>query len=270
MMRGTARDKGQLRVALVQMAVKDGDADANLDAALRYLADCKGADVVLLPELWTTGYAHDRWSASADRATPRAGKRVSEAARDLGAWVAGSMITRRDDGGLSNRLVLYAPDGSTRVHYDKGHLFPPLKEDVLLVAGAERAAADIHGWPAAFSICYDLRFPEMYRRDALDGAKLFLVCSAWPAARYEVMRTLAAARAIENQAFLALCNRVGGSDDGTVFGGGSAIFAPDGSVVADAGPASPGIAFGTIHEDAVISARAGLPCFAARARGLDW
>jgi len=155
---------------------------------------------------------------------------------ELGVTIGGSMITRREDGALVNRFTLTVPGGGTPVAYDKCHRFGPMREVELLGAGAGRVHATVGSVETALSICYDLRFPGMYRASAHEGARLFLVVSAWPRPREMPLRTLAMARAIENQAFLALCNRAGSGADGTMFCGGSCVVSPIGEVLLDLGP----------------------------------
>lgn len=222
-----------LRIGLVQLGVRDGNPDANLDRARELIADAEPADLYALPELFTTGYAYDAWDGAADRADDVV-RELWAIARSRDAIVAAGMIARNETGALVNRLSVVGPNDHPPIHYDKGHLFPPLQEDTRLAAGDRRVHIDVAGWRIGLSICFDLRFPEMYRRDALEGCHAFLVVSEWPAVRSGILRTLARARAAENQVFLALCNRTGSADDGLRFGGGSAIVAPDGDVVLDA------------------------------------
>lgn len=246
-----------MRVTLLQLAVEDGAPEANAERGLAALRSAPDAEFYLLPELWTTGYAHASWPAAADTATPGIARRLQAAADERGAWVAGSMVSRRDDGRLVNRLWLHGP-GHPPVCYDKAHLFSLMAEPEHLAAGGERVEPAIAGVPAALSICFDLRFPGMYRRSAQAGAELFVVASAWPHPRSETIRLLARARAAENQAYLVLCNRAGAGADGTSFCGGSAVIAPDGSVIADAGEAA-GTLSATLDIAAVAAARTRLP-----------
>jgi predicted amidohydrolase len=109
----------------------------------------------------------------------------------------------------------------------------------------------------------------MYRLDALEGADLFLIPAEWPAERITTMRLLARARAAENQAYAVLCNRAGPAEDGTVFGGGSMVVGPDGTVLADAGAAEETIR-AALDPAAVAAVRARLPVFDQRAAGVDW
>ena len=274
---GATRGASTLRVALVQLAVTDADAVDNLARAAALIRSAPAADLYLLPELFTTGYAHDAWTRVARETTPGAIALLQTLADERGAWVGGSMIAATDDGGLANRFHLAAPAAAGAagglVTYDKAHLFPPMGEPERLTGGTSRvrscigrggAAAD-----AALSICFDLRFPEQYRLDAVDGATLFVCVAEWPHPRSETLRLLARARAAENQAWLALCNRVGPAGDGTIFCGGSCVVAPDGRVVVDAGDAADVV---VVAEVDVVEAKRAREAFAVlplRVGGVD-
>jgi len=265
---------GALRIALVQMTVTDGDPAANVARAVALIAGAPAADLYLLPELFTTGYAHDVWADAARDATPGAVAALGEVAAARGAWVAGSMIAETVDGGLANRLHLLPPDGSPAVTYDKAHLFPPMGEPGRLTAGDRRVQACVGRGAAAahaaLSICFDLRFPEQYRLDALDGATVFACVAEWPHPRGETLRLLARARAAENQAWLALCNRVGPAADGTVFCGGSCVIAPDGRVVADAAEAHDAVVVAEIEPAAAERMRGMFAVLPLRQPGVDF
>jgi omega-amidase len=221
------------------MDVTDGDVMANVTKAETFLSDLAAKqpfDVALLPELWTTGYAHDAWPAVADQHTPSVAAKLQTLSTELNATIGGSMVTRREDGALVNRFSLTTPDALPPVTYDKSHLFSPMRETELLAPGTTRVHTTIGSTQTALSICYDLRFPKMYRASAHAGTELFLVVSAWPQPRCAALRTLATARAVENQAFLALCNRPGPAADGTHFCGGSMVVSPIGEILLDLGP----------------------------------
>ena len=257
-----------LRIALVQMAVSDGEPDRNLERARAAIQAAPAAELYLLPELWTTGYHHAGWPEAALR-TPAVLDEIQRLSVSTRATIGGSMIDR-SAAGLVNRFWLCFPDGRPPVSYDKAHLFAPMGEDRHLVAGDRRVSAAMDGWTASLSLCFDLRFPEMYRLAAVGGANLFLVASEWPAERATALRTLAMARAIENQAYLALVNRIGRADtDGTVFGGGSMLVAPDGSIVADAGTAGENVVIGVADHTRVTQARTALAVLPLRRPGLD-
>lgn len=269
---------GTLRIALVQLEVRDGQPRANMERALALIQDAAPADLYILPELWSTGYAHDTWARTAAVDTPLIAAELARFSGDLGATIAGSMVSRDEDGQLRNRLWVFGPEergaedhdpGPGPVTYDKAHLFAPLGEDRYLVPGTARVRFPFGRWTVALSICFDLRFPEMYRLDALAGADLFLSVAAWPSARAEVFRLLARVRALENQAFLAVCNRSGVGGDGIHFGGGSVVVAPDGEVLADAG-AGEGVTLAVIEHERVAEVRNSFPVLSRRAAGVDW
>lgn len=259
---------GPLRIGLVQLDVRDGDPNTNLARARQLVDDAKPADLYVLPELFTTGYAYDVWDEAADRAE-EAVDVLRSMATNRHATVAAGMIARNDVASLVNRLWVVPPGNGPTTHYDKGHLFPPLQEDRRLAAGDRRVQVDVAGWRIGLSICFDLRFPEMYRRDALDGCHAFLVVSEWPAERAGVLRSLARARAAENQLFLALCNRTGTAQGDLRFGGGSAVIAPDGEPQLDAGRGE-GIAHTLLHPAGLRDARAWIDLLDGRRPVLDW
>jgi omega-amidase len=256
-----------MRIALVQMAVREGDAEANLSRARGLLADAPAAELYLLPELWTSGYAHDRWETLADHSSPAVREWMLSWARERRAWLGGTLIARTDNGGLANRFHLAGPDGQL-VLYDKGHLFAPLREDLLLEAGRARVRTTVEDWTAALSICFDLRFPGQYRRDAVEGAEVFLVSSAWPEPRCSILRALAQARAMENQAVLALCNRTGPDGAGGMYCGHSALFGPGGEIVVEAG-SDEGVHVAELDRGTVEAARRALPVLSLEVPALD-
>lgn len=260
---------GTLRIALVQLEVRDGQPRANLERVLALIQDAAPADLYILPELWSTGYAHDTWARTAAVDTPLISAELAQFSSGSGAMIAGSMISLDEGGQLRNRLWAFGPDDHGPVTYDKGHLFAPLGEDRYLVPGTSRVRFPFGRWTVALSICFDLRFPEMYRLDALAGADLFLSVAAWPSARAEALRLLARARALENQVFLAVCNRSGVGGDGIHFGGGSVIVGPDGEVLADAGEGE-GVTLAVIEAERVAEVRSRFPVLSRRAAGVDW
>lgn len=261
-------------VALVQFAVADGEPARNLARAEALLQAAPAADLYVLPELFSTGYAHATWPAAADDHTPLVIAAMRRWAANRRAWIAGSLVARRDDGALVNRMVVFGPQradeppGPVRT-YDKTHLFAPMHEPEHLAAGETRARTRIAGTVAALSICFDLRFPEMYRLDAVAGAELFVVASAWPQARGEAQRLFARARAAENQATLVLCNRTGAGADGVVYAGGSCVIGPDGAVLTDAGTRE-GVVLCEVDFGAAARLRARFPVLPQRRAGVDW
>lgn len=225
----------RLRVALAQLDIRLGDLAANLSRAGELVAGAarRGADLVLLPELWSTGYdlEHAVQHAAANR------REVLPALADLArrhqVFVAGSLLLR-DDGGVRNTAVIHAPDGSTIAEYAKVHLFALMAEHRYLTAGDATPTFGLPPCTAAAAICYDLRFPELFRLYALDGARVILLPAEWPAVRLAHWRTLVCARAIENQVFVIACNRAGTSGD-TAFAGHSMVVDPWGCILVEGG-----------------------------------
>jgi predicted amidohydrolase len=192
---------------------------------------------------------------------------MARLAEEVGAWIGGSMVSRNAAGRLVNRFWLFGPKRDTII-YDKAHLFAPMQEDRYLVAGDCRVRTQVGDFQAALSICFDLRFPEQYRLDAVSGADLFLVVAEWPAARSEAMRLFARARAAESQAFLALCNRAGTGHDGTVFGARSIVTAPTRAVLAEGGDTEQ-VVHVMLDREHVRLARSTLEVLGARRSGVD-
>jgi len=267
-----------LRVALVQLAVEDGAPERNVARAESLIGDAPAADLYLLPELWTTGYTHAAWRDVARAHTPNAVAAMQRLADARGAWVGGSVISETADGGIANRLWLAQPGGRdgarAPVTYDKAHLFAPMAEPAHLTGGTRRVRACVgegaKAIDSALSICFDLRFPEQYRRDAADGAQLFVVASEWPHPRGAALRLFARARAAENQAYLALSNRVGPASDGAVFCGGSCLVAPNGDVLVDAGDTEETVVVGEVDRAVVDRYRAEFPVVPLRVEGVDY
>ena len=262
------RKGSAMLIALIQAAVDPRGPEINERRIFDLLDTASRADLCLLPELWSTGYHYDYWETAADRSTPAVLDALSRWAAVNNTTIGGSLISRTREGALANRFWWLAPDG-TRCGYDKAHLFPPLREPEFLVPGATRARVSMREWQVAQSICYDLRFPEHYRRDALDGADLFAVVSAWPDPRCEALRTLARARAIENQTWLALCNRTGPGESGSTYCGGSMVVAPDGEIVCDAGR-DEGIVSYRVDRQRLDSVRGSATTLSRRIQGIDF
>jgi predicted amidohydrolase len=188
-----------------------------------------GADLLLLPELWFHGYDLERAGTWATPLGAGGFAEMAALARRHGLYVAGSELERHD-GGVSNTAVLYDPQGSLLGTYRKIHLFRLMDEPRYLVPGDRAVLCPTPWGPVGLSICYDLRFPELFRTMALAGAVLFLVPAQWPVRRIHAWSLLARARAVENELFVATCNRVG-TDGDVTFPGRSAVIDPWGNVL---------------------------------------
>lgn len=229
-----------LTVTLVQMDCALAQPAHNFARAAEFVAEAarRGSHLVVLPELWNTAYDLEH---AAEHAAPLA-RSADEAgafgdfarlARENRVWLAGSLLEGRN-GRHYNTTALYSPAGELCADYSKIHLVPMLDEHLYLSGGEKRTLAETPWGKAGLAICYDLRFPELFRRYALDGARLMILPAEWPTVRQAHWRTLLRARAIENQCFVLACNRVGESK-GVAFGGASAVIDPWGQALVEGG-----------------------------------
>lgn len=243
-----------MRVAVVQVGYDDAEPVSERVDRVAALVRAQAGDLVVLPELWAPGgFAYRTWTDRAEPVDGPVAQAMSAAARDAGVLVhAGSIIEGARPGGggspgaegrgLWNTSLVFGLDGERVATYRKIHRFgfgagePKLLEagddaQVLLdlpVAGGATPAR------AALSTCYDLRFPELYRRQLDAGASVFLVPAAWPMRRVSHWSLLGRARAIENQCVLIACN-TSGTHARTEMGGHSQVVGADGTVLAEAG-----------------------------------
>ncbi|NLE43455.1 MAG: carbon-nitrogen family hydrolase [Chloroflexi bacterium] len=255
-----------LTIALAQMDVNAGQSDANLARARVLCAQARdtGAELILLPELWLHGYdlAHAaRWAAPVGDGGFAA---MASLAQEFGLYVAGSTLECHEEG-VSNTAAFYAPDGELLGAYRKVHLFRLMSEHHYLVPGNHLVLCDSPWGPVGLAICYDLRFPELFRALALAGAMLILVPAQWPTKRLNAWLLMVRARAAENELFVAACNRVG--QDGDVsFPGQSLVANPLGEAVVNGDDRDrPFIA--RVDLDDVSAARRYLPVFEDRRPG---
>lgn len=218
----------------VQFDVKRGDIAANLDAAVDGLLRLKaaGADLGVLPEMWSCGFDYPDLNAHA-RKTPGILSRLGELAASQNMLVAGSLpeLSGRQ---VFNTSYLIERTGAVAGSYRKVHLFAPIDETRHLTPGNRPVVCDTSLGGIGMMICYDLRFPELCRVLALKGAGIILVCAQWPASRASHWDVLLGARAIENQVFIIAANRCG-ADGALKFAGRSQIVSPSGNVLKVAG-----------------------------------
>lgn len=189
--------------------------------------------LVLLPEMADTGFSMDGWTAVAGDSIACA----QELARGAGVALCVGHVVPGEPRPWNAATVMDAT-GRTLGTYRKMHLFSPGREPAHYQPGHSISVVPYvvegRSWKICPLVCYDLRFPELFRLAALAGAEVFLVGANWPRARAAHWRALAIARAIENQAYVVACNRIG-ADPHAEYAGGSLIVGPDGSVLAEAG-----------------------------------
>lgn len=224
-------------VAAIQLGIVTAQKAANIERAValvrRAVKDHQAA-LVTLPEMFVTGYD---WKAVAGAAEPLTGPTVStlcSLAAELQIHLLAGSIPEQRGGDRYNTSVLIGPDGQIITQYSKIHLFGLMDETEHLKAGSHVVAADSAVGKLGLSICYDLRFPELFRQLTDLGAQVVLVPAEWPHPRLEHWRTLLIARAIENQCFVIGNNR-SGKDGSVAYCGHSMIIDPWGVPLAEAG-----------------------------------
>lgn len=225
-----------LTLTLVQAATHWHDPAANRDLFTARLDALVGTDLVVLPEMFATGFTMDAVTQAETMDGPTVAW-LQDRARRLDAAVCGSLVIRDGDDHF-NRFLCALPDG-TLLHYDKRHLFRMADEHEHYRAGAERLVFEWRDWRICPQVCYDLRFPA-YSRNAPEGDAerfdLLLYVANWPARRAAHWRTLLPARAIENVACVAAVNIVGTDGNGVEYCGDSGVWDAQGQMLCAAGP----------------------------------
>lgn len=219
-----------LKITLLQETLSWMDGEANLRHFDEQLAGLTGRDLIILPEMFTTGFAMEAAQSSLPQA--RVVEWLHYHARRSDALVGGSAAIQTENGAV-NRFLLVEP-GGTLHQYDKRHLFRMADEHHHYQPGEARQVVAWRGWRILPQICYDLRFPVFSRnRNDYD---LALYVANWPAPRALHWQALLLARAIENQAYVAGCNRVGSDGNQHHYSGDSQIISPQGEILSAAEP----------------------------------
>ncbi len=250
-----------VRVAAIQMEVCSGEPKKNMVRAEAMLNEAarQGAQAVLLPELWTTGYALEQFEELAEERGGPTLQFLQAEARRLNLMIAGGSFVERGPGGVYNTSHMIGPDGTVLASYSKEHLFPLLREPQFLRPGSAGVVTGtpLGKWSAL--ICFDIRFPDSARQLAYRGARVLWVPAEWPHPRLEHWRTLLRARAIENQMFVVAANRTG-SGDNTNWCGHSTIIDPWGNILAEAGEEET-VLVADLEMGLVEEVRRRIPCF---------
>lgn len=229
-----------MRASLIQISVEEDESVASRRQRVASLVrEQAGADLVVLPELWTTGaFAYEEFAAEAEPLEGPTYEVMAKAASDAGVWLhAGSIPERDPDGPLYNTSLVFSPSGELAAAYRKIHRFGFDKgEAVLMGAGEELVTVRLPGAGATLGVatCYDLRFPELFRGLVDAGAEVLVVPAGWPERRRSHWTLLAQARAVENQAFVLACGTAG-THAGVPQAGHSIVVDPWGEVLGEAG-----------------------------------
>jgi len=225
--------QNSLKASAIQFNLTLGDIEVNLGKALAALDRVRGlgARLAVMPEMWSSGYDYKRLAVLADH-TPQIVQQLCDKTATSGMVVVGSLAERVEDKIFNTAFVI--DRGAVVGTYRKLHLFSTMQEDRFLTAGGETLVVETSVGRLGVAICYDLRFPELFRKLALEGAEIICLPAEWPKPRQEHWDTLLRARAIENQLFLVAANCCGvqGKLD---FFGHSQLVSPLGNLLAIAG-----------------------------------
>ena len=260
-----------MNIAVAQIDCSPGEIGANIRKVREFAQRAKksGAELIVFPEMSDTGYSMPAIQKHATSWSEGAVPRLEQMAEELSiAIICG--VSEREGDAIYNGQIFIEAGGEVLGSYRKTHLVTaaPLDERPVFQPGDKFIACPARGWNFGLTICYDLRFPEVARKLAVDHKANVLVCSsAWPFPRIEHLRVLALARAMENQMYVVLANRVG-TDDGVTFCGSSAIIDPYGVILAGASADREELLQAEISEDVLKSVRDRMKLFEHRRKDL--
>jgi len=222
-----------VRIGIAEFSPVDGDTVANRERAVHFIEEGakRGVKLLVFPELSDVGY-NLRLIQGMEVAAPN--PFIDAIANSAAGYGVGVLVgaLEKEDGRLYNTAVAIGEGGRVVGRYRKMHLcsLPPFDEPSFFAPGNAVSVVDIGGLKVGMSICFDIRFPELYRLIAAEGAHVAVCLAAFPLVRIEEMIICARARAIENQYFVLCANRIGRSG-GVEFGGNSMVIGPDGRVI---------------------------------------
>ena len=242
-----------MKLLLLQSDISWGNPEANRERFGREILAADKADLIVLPEMFTTGFCTSP-KGTAEPAEGETLKWMLQTARDKGAALAGSVAVE-DRGRYFNRFYFVQPDGRFR-YYDKHHLFTYGGEHLEYTGGSERVVVEYKGWRILLLVCYDLRFPVWARNRG--DYDLILYVASWPSSRTGAWSALLKARAIENLCYVAGVNRVG-SDPNCQYDGASVLLDYIGTPLAEAAPGKEAVLSGEPDMEALTAFREKFP-----------
>lgn len=254
-----------MKITCLQMDMKLGLPAQNFSHAEHLIdrAMQENPDVLVLPETWNTGFFPKEHLAQYSCQDGDMVKRcIGSLAEKYHVHIVAGSVSNVRGGNIYNTAMVFDRNGQCIAEYDKTHLFTPLGEHNFYTCGDHLCRFLLDGVPCGVIICYDVRFPELVRTLCLSGIDILFVVSQWPKERIPHLQTLTAARAIENQIFVAYCNSCGVAEQ-TAFGGHSAILNPLGTVLVQAGPFEE-IISATCNLQLLVEIRSRIPVFRDR------
>lgn len=225
-----------MQVTAIQMAVVEGDKEKTLEKAAGNIRRCQGADLIILPEIWNVGFmSFDRYISEAEDKNGPTLNTLRHLAKEVKTYLHTGSFVEKEGEKYYNASYLISPQGEILAHYRKIHLFGyNSRETQILTPGDKVVVVETPIGKIGMATCYDLRYPELFRRMVDQGAEILLVCSAWPYPRLEHWLMLNRVRALENQAFLISANSVG-INAGIQFVGHSMMTNPWGVILTSGG-----------------------------------
>jgi predicted amidohydrolase len=243
------------------MDIAFGNPEANYQTVKQKVKEAltESPDIIVLPELWSTGYDLTRLEEIADHEAKATIQFLTSIAREYEIHIVGGSIAKRTSDGVFNTMLVINKQGELLSEYSKLHLFKLMDEHLYLEAGTSDGLFQLEETNCAGVICYDIRFPEWIRKHTTKGAEVLFVVAEWPLPRLAHWRSLLISRAIENQCYVVACNR-SGKDPSNVFAGHSMIIDPWGDIVAEAEEGE-AILFGELDIEKVRNVRSQIPIF---------
>lgn len=224
-----------IKIACLQLDIAFGNPAENeqrVEKEIEKIAKDR-PDIIVLPELWTTGYDLTRLDEIADEGGARTKAFIQKLAKTHHVNIVAGSVAKKTANGVTNTMYVADRNGAIVGEYSKLHLFQLMNEHLYLQSGKKMGLFTLENTQCAGVICYDIRFPEWVRAHMVQGAEVLFVVAEWPLPRLSHWRTLLAARAIENQCYVIACNRAG-SDPNNVFAGHSLVIDPWGEIVVEA------------------------------------
>lgn len=219
----------KINILAVQMESVIGNKEKNFEK-IRNLIESNitpTIDIVVLPELWAIGWACDKFSENAEEfENSETVKFLSDIAKKYSVNILGGSFVRKENNKLYNTCPVINRKGEVTAHYDKNHLFSYYDdcENTYITEGSNPVMAEIEGIKIGLTICYDIRFPEIYRAYRKAGADLLVNMAAWPLSRKIHWDSLTCARAVENQTYMVALTQTGTLPTGAKNLGHSVIY----------------------------------------------
>ncbi|MGE0079336.1 MAG: amidohydrolase [Bacteroidales bacterium] len=244
-----------MRVSIVQSSLQWENPAANI----KYFEDkivevAPNSDLIVLPEMFTTGFCMNP-EKMAEEHPGKTVQWITCMAANNKVAITGSYIAK-ENGKYYNRMLFAFPNGNVE-HYDKRHLFRMGEEDKHYTPGSKRVIVSYLGWRILLLVCYDLRFPVWSRNQ--NNYDLIVLVANFPESRRFAWNTLLLARAMENQCYVAACNRIGADGNSINHSGDSQIIDPLGHVLAIASPNNEEVLTSTLSLEYLINAREKFP-----------